>query len=100
MGWSLSSNLEFVAKFIAKSLALSNEDKITSGPFIIKGTESLSLLILIILQSLQDSSFLLSTLVWAAFASIYYGHIHNIALIINNLNQPIITSTTNTTIKY
>lgn len=43
-GWPLLSSVKLEAKFIAKILALSNMDEITSGAFMMESTGSLSLL--------------------------------------------------------
>lgn len=42
-GWSFSSNVEFEAKIVAKSFALSYEEEMTSGPFLIVDTDALRL---------------------------------------------------------
>ena len=43
-GWPRSSSVELEAKFEAKRLALSIEEEITSGPFIMVGIVALPLL--------------------------------------------------------
>lgn len=40
--WSFPSNDELEAKFIAKSITLSDEDEINPGPFIVEGTDCLT----------------------------------------------------------
>lgn len=43
MGWLLSSNVDLEEKTVTKSVVLFDEDDLISGPFIILGTDSLSL---------------------------------------------------------
>ena len=54
--WLESSSVEFVTKFLAKSLALSEEEEITSGPLIMVGIADLPRLRtrLVILQNSLD----------------------------------------------
>lgn len=57
------SSVEFEVKFVANSLALTYEDDIMSGAFIIVGTDDLPLLILlVILQNSWEPSLSLSKL--------------------------------------
>lgn len=56
-GGLLPFHVELGAKFIAKSLGLSDMDTITSEPFITVGTDSLHL-------SFQEPSLSFSTLTW------------------------------------
>ena len=55
-GWLESSSVEFVAKFLANSLALSEEEEITSGPLMIGGIGDFPRLrtLLVILQNSLD----------------------------------------------
>ena len=56
-GWLELYSVEFVAKFLAKSLALSEEEEITSGPLMIVGIGDLPRLrtLLVILQNSQGA---------------------------------------------
>lgn len=67
-GWPLSSNVEFKAKIEAISFALSNEEDMTSGPFIIMGTAALFPFIiwLMIFQNSRDPICFFSILAWTA----------------------------------
>lgn len=70
MDWSLSFNLELEAKFVAKSLALSDEGEITSEPFIMEDIDILPLLSSAFtnFQNWRNPSFLFTTLARAVCA--------------------------------
>ena len=57
-GWLESSSVEFEAKIVANSLALSEDDEITSGPLMMVGIGDLPRfkILLVILQNSRDPS--------------------------------------------
>lgn len=63
----LSFNVELEAKFIAKSLALYNNDEISSGPFMIVRTDTVFIKNFVRdFPEVMGFKFLLLTLVWNA----------------------------------